>query len=488
MVSIQDSFLVHFLWIFCSAPGRMKPEVAMAEKILVVDDDTQFRGMLVEALMAKGFDVSWCGSAEESVALVRSNDFDIVLHDVKLPGISGIEAIPLLKKADPLADIIIMTAHDSKNSGVEALKIGAYDYFSKPFSLSEMEVVIRRALEKRRLKAQVAVLKRTLGKEGPSGRIIGDSRAMRRVIKLVERVASIDTTVLISGETGTGKELISDTIHALSPRADKPFVKLNCAAIPENLLESELFGHEKGAFTGATSAKHGKFELAEGGTILLDEIGDMPLHLQPKLLRAVEQKQVERLGGSKPVSFDVRIVAATNQLLVDLVEEKTFRGDLYYRLNIAGIHIPPLRERKEDIPLLTEKFIKDINIKIGTQVEGVTLGAAKLMHEYDWPGNVRQLANALERASIFCAGSRLDVDEIDLALQRSPRQPETEQPPAQSAPNFSKSLKAQLQEHERMLIETALKQCQGVQTQTAKLLGISPKNLWNKLQKHNLKD
>ncbi len=459
----------------------------MAEKILVVDDDIQFRGMLVEALMAKGFDVSWCSSAEEGVALVRSSDFDIVLHDVKLPGISGIEAIPLLKKADPLTDIIIMTAHDSKNSGVEALKLGAYDYFSKPFSLSEMEVVIRRALEKRHLKAQVANLKRTLGKEGPSGRIIGESRVMRRVVELVERVATIDATVLISGETGTGKELISDSIHALSPRAGKPFVKLNCAAIPENLLESELFGHEKGAFTGAISAKQGKFELAEGGTILLDEIGDMPLHLQPKLLRAVEQKQVEHLGGNKPVSFDVRIIAATNQVLVDLVEAKTFRSDLYYRLNVAAIHIPPLREHKGDIPQLTEQFIKNINIKLGTQIEGITSAAAKIMQEYDWPGNVRQLTNALERAAIFCAGSRLDVEDIDLALQRAPHKPELKQALAQTAPDFSKPLKVQIQEYERILIETALKQCQGVQTQTARLLGISPKNLWNKLQKHDIK-
>lgn len=456
----------------------------MAEKILVVDDDRQFRGMLVEALMSKGFEVSWCGSAEEGVALVRAGDFDIVLHDVKLPGISGIEAIPLLKEADPLTDIIIMTAHGSKDSGVDALKIGAYDYFTKPFSLSEMEAVIRRALEKRHLKDQVADLRRTLGEEGPSTRIIGESRPMRRVIELIERVAGMDATVLIIGETGTGKELISDTIHALSPRSGHPFVKLNCAAIPENLLESELFGHEKGAFTGAIAAKRGKFELAEGGTILLDEIGDMPLHLQPKLLRAVEQKQVERLGGSKPVSFDVRIIAATNQNLVHLVEDGAFRGDLYYRLNVATIHLPPLRDRKEDIPLLTDKFIKNINLKLGTRVEGLTKSAAKALFNYDWPGNVRQLANALERASIFCKGNRLSEEEIDLALQRAPRQAESGPAPAQAEPDFSKPLKILMIEHERQLIKTALRRTGGVQTEAATLLGISPKNLWNKLQKH----
>ena len=460
----------------------------MSIRILVVDDDQAFRTMLCEALLDQGYEVEKASSAEEGVALVRKGGFDLILHDVKLPGMSGIEALPHIKEADPTVDVIVMTAYASKDSGVEAMQRGAYDYFTKPFRLSEMEVVVRRALEKRRLQRQLSNLRHSLDKDNPLNRIIGDSPTMRQVKDLVERVAELDANVLIIGETGTGKELISDTIHALSRRASGPFVKLNCAAIPENLLESELFGHEKGAFTGAASAKQGKFELARGGTILLDEIGDMPLHLQPKLLRAVEQKQVERLGGSKPVSFDVRIIAATNQMLAEQVEDKRFRSDLYYRLNVAAIHLPALRERKEDIPQLAETFLKRVNPRLGTNIHSFSSGAMQRLFEYDWPGNVRQLANAVERMAIFCRGELIHSADVDIAFQRSPAenvvQAAVAATPGPALPESGIPLRRALQDYERQLIAQALGKSGGKQTVAADLLGISPKNLWNKLQKH----
>ena len=453
----------------------------MTARILVVDDDKAFRGMLVEALLEKGFEVETAGSAEEGVRLAGTGGFDLVLQDVMLPGMSGIDAIPLLKAADPLADIVVMTAFSSKDSAVEALKRGAYDYFTKPFSLTEMEVVIRRALERRKLQNQVQALRTSLEREGPLSRIIGQSQAMVRVKEMVERVAGLEADVLITGESGTGKELIADTIHALSQRAAGPFVKLNCAAIPENLLESELFGHEKGAFTGASSTRRGRFELAQGGSILLDEIGDMPLHLQPKLLRAVEQKQVERVGGSKPVTFDVRIIAATNQDLRERVEAKEFRADLYYRLNVAAIHLPPLRERREDVAVLAAFFLESIGRRLGGEPLSLAPDAARVLQGSDWPGNVRQLANTLERAAIFATAGALTAKDLGQALQRGPAQAA-----ALPQPEPGQPLRQAVNAYEKSLIVQALQSSGGVQTEAAKLLGITAKNLWNKLQKHGL--
>ena len=452
----------------------------MPERILVVDDDDSFRRMLCEAISEKGYEVDHASSAEEAIPLLRIKSFGVMLLDVMLPGMSGIEAIPKLLEADPRVDIIVMTAFSAKDSALEAIRRGAYDFFPKPFSLGEMEIVIRRALEKRRLQSQIKALQESMQRESPSKMIVGQSECMKRLKAVVERVARLETNVLITGESGTGKEIVADTIHALSPRAKGPFIKINCAALPETLLESELFGHEKGAFTGASAGKKGKFELAEHGTILLDEIGDMPLHLQPKLLRAVEQKQVERIGGSKPITYDVKIIAATNQDLAGLIQEKKFREDLYYRLNVAMIHIPPLRERKEDLPLLVDHFVRRINLKTGTDIATVSSDAMEALFRHDWPGNVRQLRNILERASIFCKSNVMTTRDIELALQRGPIQiPDSE-------PSPSLSLRAQLQEMEKSLILNALQRANGVQIEAAKLLGISPKNLWNKIQKHHI--
>lgn len=452
----------------------------MSDTILLIEDDAAFQRMLVEALEGRGWGVTAVGSAEEGVEALVSGSYSLVLTDVMLPGMTGIESLPKLKEAAPDTDIIVMTAFSTREKAVEALKFGAYDYFTKPFSLSEMEIVIRRALERRSLRREVAVLRRELRREDPAGRIIGHSQPIMLMKALLGKIAPLDTTVLITGESGTGKELAADTIHALSGRSDGPFVKINCAAIPENLLESELFGFEKGAFTGANATRPGKFEQAAGGTIMLDEIGEMPLSLQAKILRAVEYKQIERLGGKESIHIDTRIVAATNQDLQALSDRKEFRADLFYRLNVATIHLPPLRDRREDIPALAEFFIDRVNARIGRDFSAIAPDAVQELMGHDWPGNVRQLANIIERAAIVCDCSVLSRTSVLQAFQK-----DLHVLPLQVG-GKPKSLKETLQSVERTLILNALKRAGGKQSEAAKMLGITPKNLWNKLQKHEL--
>jgi len=439
--------------------------------------------MLVEALTDKGYDITTASSAEEGIKKAGAGSYDLILHDIKLPGMSGLEALPHLAEAAPGVDVIVMTGYASKDSGVQAMQRGAYDYFTKPFSLSEMEVVVRRAMEKRRMQLELAELKRH-GKTSPLHDIIGQSPAMMAVKERIARVAELNADVLIMGETGTGKELVSDTIHTLSSRAKGPFVKINCAAIPENLIESELFGHEKGAFTGATAAKQGKFEQAKGGSLMLDELGEMPLHLQPKLLRAVEQKQAERLGGTKPVQYDVRIIAATNQDLEERIRDGKFRSDLYYRLNVATLILPPLRDRKSDLPQLVDFFLQRANTRLGTDIVGISPAAMEIFFNYDWPGNVRQLANAVERAAIFCTSTLITPAEVDQAF--SNKRPDQVAQTVTALPETDLPLKQALIQYERHLIENALRKAGGTQTDAADALGISAKNLWNKLQKHGI--
>uniref|UniRef100_I2PZL4 Response regulator with CheY-like receiver, AAA-type ATPase, and DNA-binding domains n=1 Tax=Desulfovibrio sp. U5L TaxID=596152 RepID=I2PZL4_9BACT len=453
----------------------------MPARILVIEDDAAFRAMLCEALASKGYEPLGLGSAEEGVARARAEAFDLVLTDVMLPGMDGIEGLSRLKEASPGCDVIVMTGYATKEKALDAVRLGAYDFFAKPFSLAEMEVVIRRALERRSLIEELARLKSALaGGRGPN--IVGQSPVMRAVVDMVRRVAPLDSTVLITGESGAGKEVVADAVQAMSKRADTPFIKVNCAAIPESLLESELFGHEKGAFTGAVALKKGKFELADHGTIMLDEIGDMPLFLQPKLLRAVEQKQIERVGGTRPIDIDIRIIAATNQDLQTLVAEKKFRADLYYRLSVAAIPLPPLRDRKEDLPLLVGHFLERINPRIGVNLRGVSREGMQLLYACDWPGNVRQLANALERAAIVSTGDVLTASDVARALDGPARLEPAEAACVHEAGN----LRDTLQDMERNMIVSALKKAGGVQKDAARLLGVSPKNLWNKIQKHGI--
>ncbi len=450
--------------------------------ILLIEDDEAFRRMLLEALESLGHTVAWAGSAEQGVALARDGAFDLILTDVRLPGMTGVESIPLLREASPGTDIIVMTAYSDHATALDAIRHGAYDFFSKPFRLGEMQTVVGRALEKRGLKREIGYLREALRSSRPPRRAVGESPAMRSVFAFVERVAPLDTTVLILGESGTGKEVVADLLHESGPRAAGPFIKVNCASIPENLLESELFGHEKGAFTGAFTARPGKFELAQGGTLLLDEIGDMPLHLQPKLLRAVEQKQAERVGGARPIKYDVRIVAATNVDLAQRVADKTFREDLYYRLNVATVHLPPLRERKEDIEPLTAHFLRQFNERTGADIPPPGRSALERLAAHHWPGNVRQLANVVERAAIFSRSGVLTAADVELALGEGAQAQAPEAGPGGSP----LPLRQALREVEKSLILAALRRAGGVQTRAARALGITPTNLWNKLKKHGI--
>ena len=457
----------------------------MPARILVIEDDAAFGAMLTEALAARGYEPVHVGSAEEGLARARTEPFDLVVTDVMLPGMDGIEGLSRLKDACPQAEVIVMTGYAAREKALEAVRLGAYDFFAKPFSLAEMEVVVRRALERRGLVEELARLKSALScGRGPV--VVGQSPAMRAVVDMVRRVAPLDSTVLITGESGAGKEVVADAIQALSRRSHAHFIKVNCAAIPENLLESELFGHEKGAFTGAVTLKKGKFELASGGTIMLDEIGDMPLFLQPKLLRAVEQKQIERVGGSRPIDIDIRIIAATNQDLQHMVAEKKFRADLYYRLSVAAIPLPPLRERKEDLPLLVAHFLERINPRVGVNLRGVSREGMQLLFDGDWPGNVRQLANTLERAAILSSGEVLTAAEVARALDVSARPAPADGPAPAAAAEAAGNLRDTLQDMERNMILTALRKSAGVQKDAARLLGVSPKNLLNKIQKHRI--
>lgn len=451
----------------------------MKGHILLIEDDAAFQGMLREALEERGYRVTTVSRAEDGIRLVRSGDYDLVLSDVMLPGISGVEAIPRLREASPGTDIVVMTAFSTRELALEAVKLGAYDFFSKPFSLKELDIVVRRAMEKRRMQGEIVALRDSLRRDTPTNRIVGESRAIREVKALIERVAPLDSTVLVTGESGTGKELVSDIIRALSPRAAAPFVKVNCAAIPEHLFENELFGHEKGAFTGAATSMPGKFELAQGGMILLDEIGDMPLAIQPKLLRVVEQKQVERLGGRTPVALDVRIIAATNQNLAQRVRDKAFREDLFYRLSVAVIVIPPLRDRKDDIPNLARYFMEKLEGTLGLPVHGLTSEAIAVLMDYEWPGNVRQLANVLERCAIAADGP-INARDVRAALGISTAQ-------AANAGHTGMDLRTTMRMVERNLILDALRRTDGRQTEAAALLGLTPKNLWAKLQKHGIR-
>lgn len=457
----------------------------MEENIIVIDDDSGMRHALTEILKKRGYCVDEAVSAEKGIEKIKSASFDLVLTDVKLPGMSGIEAIPVIKEISPRTEIIVITAHGSKDVAIEAIKCGAYDYFTKPFNLEEMEIIVRRALEKRRLQEEVRMLRQKVKCGDIMEKIIGESEPVKRVKAVIEKVAPLDTTVLITGESGTGKGLVAEIIHALSRRADGPFVTMNCAAIPETLLEGELFGCEKGAYTGAIARRSGKFELAQRGSIFLDEIGEMPLSIQAKLLRAVEEKEIERLGGTRTIPVDTRIISATNRDLSRMVNEKLFRADFYYRLNVASIHMPSLRERKEDLPLLAQNFLQVANVRLGTDLTGISKEAMGDLLLYDWPGNVRELANLIERASILSTGGVLTGSEVRRAFERSI---DLAMPDAGASEEKKVSLAEILDEVERSLITDALAKHGGVQIKAAEALGLSPKNLWKKIRKHRPKE
>lgn len=385
-------------------------------KLLVVDDEHLIRWSLEQNLKKQGYDVVTAGSGEDALRLVREEQPDLVLLDIQLPGISGIEVLEKIKEHDEDIIVIMVTANSGLENAVNAMRLGAHDYVSKPFNLDELSIVVKKALETSDLKQEVVRLRTETKKDGTPN-IIGESRQIKHLMEVLDKVARSEaSTVLVQGESGTGKELVAKWIHYSSNRADKPFIAINCAAVPATLLESELFGHEKGAFTDAKATKKGLFELADGGTVFLDEIGDMEMGMQAKLLRFLEDRSFRRIGGGRVFTVDVRIISATNKDLQKSIEEKTFRNDLYYRLQVIPIFLPSLRERKEDIIPLATHFINLYNKDFNRKVQGIAAMAERVMTDYSWPGNIRELKNVIERAIILGNDETLLLEHLPLEM------------------------------------------------------------------------
>jgi two-component system response regulator AtoC len=451
-------------------------------QLLVVDDDPQMQLFLKETLERQQYNVSVTETAEDALDLLKESRFDLILMDVQLPGISGLDALDEIQKVDRRTPIIIMTAHGTRDSALDAVRRGAYDYFTKPFSLDELEIIVRRALEKRRLLAELESLGQELAANRRRGHLIGGSRTMKDVVRLIDRVGPTDSTVLIFGESGTGKELVAEAIHERSTRSNHPLVKLNCAAIPELLLESELFGHEQGAFTGASSRKLGKFELADGGTLLLDEIGDVTLSTQAKILRALQEQELQRLGGGQSIKVDVRILASSNTDLERAVREGTFRDDLYFRLNEVSIFVPPLRDRRDEIPELADHFLAGANTRLKRSILRLAPDTLAALMEYAWPGNVRELRNMIERAAVVNDG-----DVLELSSFPSPIRPAD--PPRGTTARWDAlhlTLDEKVAHLERAFVVDALARAGGVQAAAARLLGVTERSVWHLVKKHRI--
>ena len=393
----------------------------MKKRILVVEDEEKLRRVIELQLLSSGYDVDKAGTAEDGLKI--ADRADLVLTDLRLPGMDGLELLARLRRQNLQTPVIVMTAYGSVETAVEAMKAGAIDFLLKPFSLDHLMTVVQKALEVRALRDENRQLREELGRRYEFDNIVGRSGPMQEIFATITRVAPTRATVLLAGESGVGKDLIARAIHFHSPRRDRPLVKINCTAIPENLMESELFGYEKGAFTGAVGTKPGKFEQADTGTVFLDEIGDVPAAIQVKLLRILQEREFERLGSNVTRHIDVRIVAATNQDLRAALEQGTFREDLYYRLNVVPMNIPPLRERREDIPFLAEHFVHKLGPETGSRVEEITDAAMTKLAGYHWPGNVRELENVIERSLVMCSGTVLDAGDIKLDHEPRPPQP-----------------------------------------------------------------
>ncbi len=440
----------------------------MKNKILVVDDEHLIRWSLEQNLKKQGYEVSTAGSGEDALRLLQEETPDLMLLDIQLPGMNGLEVLEKVKELEEDVIVIMVTALGVLETAVKAMQLGAYDYINKPFNLDELAIVIKKALETRELKREVAQLRAVQPKRFSIDSIIGDSADLQHVLNMVRKIALSDAgTVLIQGESGTGKELIAKALHYEGARADKPFMAINCAAVPETLLESELLGHEKGAFTDAKSQKKGLFEMAHGGTVFLDEIGDMPMAIQAKLLRVLEDRTFRRVGGVKDIHVDIRIVSATNCDLLEAIEQKVFRSDLYYRLQVIPIFLPPLRERRDDILTLARHFIESFNREFGKDVRQISAEAQNVLVEYDWPGNIRELRNVIERAVILENDETMEYDHL-------PRELVSRAVPAGGNPLIF-TLPAEgidIEDVERELIRQSLETSEGNQSKAAKKLNL----------------
>lgn len=444
--------------------------------ILIIDDERGTREAMGKFLRLD-YDITLAEDGEKGINLLNRNHYDLILSDIRMePGPSGLDVLAASLKLSPPPPCILFTAYGSIETAVEAVKQGAFDFVTKPVNFDRLEIIIRRALESVSLKEENTELKRKLGSSFGVKGMIGNSAKMKNIIETIEQVAPTRTTVLITGESGTGKELVAQAIHQCSGRTGK-FVPVHCSALPDNLIESELFGHERGAFTGAVEMRKGRFELAERGTIFLDEIGEIPLHIQVKLLRVLESRSFERIGGSETIVTDARVVAATNRDLKKMVEEGTFREDLFYRLDVVSLEIPPLRERKEDIPLLVKHYLDVFNKENGKDI-GITETAMASLCAYAWPGNIRELRNCVERMVVLCRGKMIELENVPVDVREG------------VTPGIAKTVLAQpscdLECNEKMLIERALNECKGNRTKAAEKLGISRRTLHRKLHTYNL--
>ncbi len=453
------------------------------EKVLIIDDSPEILERLSEFLITEGFDVDTASDGSIGIKKLEDKFYDLVLTDLKMPGADGISVLKYVVDHSPESICIILTGFGTIKNAVEAIKMGAFDYLTKPVKMEEILLTFQRALEYRNLKRENFQLRNQLKKKYKFKNIIGDSPPMQKVFEIIEKVADTDSTVLIHGESGTGKELIAKAIHYNSYRREGPFIPVNCAAIPSGLLESELFGHEKGAFTHAVKTRIGRFELANGGTIFLDEIGDMDLQMQSKLLRVLQEKEFERIGGVKPIKIDIRVIAATHQDLKEAVRGKKFREDLFYRLNVIPIEVPSLREKKSDIPLLVHHFINQFSKSKKKEIHGITEEALKKLIEYDWPGNVRELENMIERMVILTNHKTLTIDDIPEKILSSSRSDEVG---GFEIPEEGISLEEALNEFERRLILHALHKTGWVKNKAAQLLRVNRTTLIEKIKRQNL--
>jgi len=451
--------------------------------ILVADDDASIRSLLKELLSDEGYSVVEATTGNEVVEKVKDTNPDLVIMDVRMPELDGIEALSKLKVSSPKTSVLIMTAFGSSNNAIRAMELGAFDYITKPFELDKISHTVKRVIEYRDLTSEVQVLRDEISSLVQTERIVGNSPAMQEVYKTVGKVAKADATVLITGESGTGKELVAEALHYNSNRRSGPIVKVSCAALPETLLEAELFGHEKGSFTGAMTQRRGRFEMADKGTIFLDEIGEMSLPMQTKLLRVLQERKIERVGSSLPIKVDIRIICATNKDLQRQVEQQKFRDDLFYRLNVINIHMPPLRDRKEDIPALVEHFLAKHRYSATAQPAAISEEALKRLMEYDWPGNVRELENVVERAVVLSRGQIITSRELPFGDHEAGEHEEDGGDEVSVEKSFFKKSVAQF---EKDLIMKALRDATGNRSKAAEMLGIYRRLLYAKIKEYGL--
>lgn len=447
----------------------------MKFNILIIDDEKNIREGLGAALEMDGYTVFLAADGKQGLEILERGDIDLVITDLKMPEVSGEEILAKVTGETPGIPVIVLTGHGTIDSAVDAMRKGAYDFLTKPVNLDRLSLLVKRALERREISLQNSVYRKEIEGKTTFENMIGKSHEIQKVFDLVKKVAPSKASVLITGESGVGKEMIANALHNLSPRKDKPFIKVHCAALSDSLLESELFGHEKGAFTGAIAMKRGRFELAHEGTIFLDEIGEISQNVQVKLLRVIQERKFERVGGEETLDVDVRIIAATNRNLEEEIKKGNFREDLYYRLNVVNINVPPLRERKDDIPIMVNNFIRKFSKENNKNITTVDTKAKNALYSYDWPGNIRELRNCIEGAVVIAEGSTLRLEDLPPAVRKS-----------QENSSISIPAGTDMDTAEKIIIRETLLFCQGNKSKTAQVLGIGRKTLHRKLLEMNL--